>query len=189
MTAQPAREALPSESALVHVGMHQGFFRVGGHAHRAVFPAHRPGPHSGARFASVSLKSTPSRNGRASCVPGGSSTAICISLTVEYEIPPVLRPGDVHPTLCAVNGVQVQLVEHQRAVVLARVETPGATKRNCCLMTCMPPGKIFGYRGRNRGPLSKPVEARNSRRSQTVISWQCFRYGLRQDPRSRNSGE
>ena len=60
----------------------------------------------------MSLNSTPSRNGRALCVPGGNSTAICTSLAVVEQHAAGPESGDVHAALRAVHAVEVQLVEH-----------------------------------------------------------------------------
>ena len=99
------------------------FARVVGAARAGRDPrALRRGRHSAREFASVSLNSTPSRNGCALCEPARQLRRHLHALAVEQQHAAGLEAARVHSALGAVHVVDVQLVEHQRPVLAARIE-------------------------------------------------------------------
>ena len=169
---EPARETLARDAALIELAVQELVVGIARHADRAIFAAvAAPGIAQHARLGVVEQHAVTERP---------RIVRARRQLDRHPDLPAVedqhsagLETRQVHAALRAVHVVEMQLVEHQRAVVLARIE--GAPRnRNCSVSTCIAQANSFWSRSKPR-MLSKPVEARNSVRSQTAISWQCLR--------------
>ena len=73
----------------------------------------------------MSLNRTPSRNGRALCVPGGSSTAMLISRPLNSSIPPVLRPETYMPPFVQWTVFRCSLLSMSGPSSLSGSKAPG----------------------------------------------------------------